>query len=58
MSDEQKYIRCKRCNRFLRSDKARARGYGDHCWKEYKKENRELVSLFSAQNVGGLKNAN
>ena len=58
MGEEQEYIRCKRCNRLLRNDKARVRGYGDYCWKEHKKESRELINLFSAQNTGGLKNVN
>ena len=37
------FTRCLRCNRLLRTPQAKARGYGDICWKKYK----EYEQLFA-----------
>lgn len=29
------YPRCLRCNKILKSNKAKLRGYGDCCWKQH-----------------------
>lgn len=29
---DYKYIRCRRCNRLLRTPEAKMRGYGAYCW--------------------------
>ena len=39
------YDRCLRCNRLLKTDEARLRGYGDTCWK--KVQETTSVRLFS-----------
>lgn len=36
--EEQKFLRCKRCNRKLKTELAQKRGYGDYCWKIHKQE--------------------
>lgn len=32
------YEKCLRCNRILKSNKAKKRGYGDYCWHLHKLE--------------------
>lgn len=32
------YHKCQRCNRILKTEKARQRGYGDFCWKMHNLE--------------------
>ena len=32
------YNKCQRCNRVLKSEKAKQRGFGDYCWKLYNLE--------------------
>lgn len=38
MLNNSEYIRCLKCNKILKSAKARMRGYGDTCWKKHKLE--------------------
>lgn len=38
--NELLYKTCKRCGRKLKSEKARALGYGPICWKKRSKNNR------------------
>ena len=42
------YLRCKRCNRLLKTESAQIRGYGASCWKkvdsETNKKNRDLLN--------------
>lgn len=33
MNKDIVYQKCQRCNRILKSDKAKKRGFGDHCWR-------------------------
>ena len=40
------YDRCLRCNKRLRTLKAKQRGYGDRCWKKQLQEQTEKYSLF------------
>ncbi len=46
----KEFKRCLRCNRILKSEKARQRGYGDHCWtlyiKEVKKNQKNLWDVY------------
>lgn len=41
------YERCKKCNRPLKQDRAKIRGYGDYCWKQHvaevKAKKRKLI---------------
>lgn len=41
------YIRCKRCNRLLKSEEARQRGYGEHCWQIHLKDEHFKNTLFT-----------
>jgi len=50
MGEEPKYIRCKRCNRVLKSENAQYRGYGEHCWKIYTQEQQSRNILFDLSN--------
>ena len=34
--NDSEFCRCLRCNRKLKTEEARKRGYGEHCWKEHK----------------------
>lgn len=47
--EEQKFLKCKRCNRKLKTELAQKRGYGDYCWKihqqEVKNSSRTLFDL-------------
>lgn len=36
--NECKCLRCLRCNRILKTEEAKQRGYGDKCWIIHKKE--------------------
>ena len=38
MDDNIVYNKCQRCNRVLKSEKAKQRGFGDYCWKLYNLE--------------------
>lgn len=33
METKVQYQRCQRCNRILKNDQAKERGYGNYCWK-------------------------
>lgn len=33
METKIQYQRCQRCNRILKNDLAKERGYGNYCWK-------------------------
>ena len=33
METKVQYQRCQRCNRILKNDIAKERGYGNYCWK-------------------------
>ncbi len=35
MKKDTRYIRCKRCNRPLKTEEAQIRGYGTTCYKKY-----------------------
>lgn len=35
MEQNKLYEKCLRCNRPLKSQKAKERGYGEHCWQVY-----------------------
>ena len=46
-NDNPVFCRCLRCNRKLKTEEAKKRGYGDYCWKEHKKEvERNHTCLF------------
>lgn len=51
--DEKLYDKCIRCNRKLKTLKAKQRGYGDYCYHlhllELKKHKRNLFSMISKQ---------
>lgn len=50
MKKDTKYIRCKRCNRPLKTEEAQLRGYGTICYKRYLEENKLVQKdLFSMQ---------
>lgn len=44
------YQKCQRCNRILKSDKAKERGYGDYCWKlhnmQIKQSKKTLLDMY------------
>lgn len=40
----KKYLRCKRCNRILKSEEAKERGYGKICWEKHLKESQQNLS--------------
>lgn len=42
--DNPKYCRCLRCNRKLKSEEAKKRGYGEHCWKAHKLDVKDKQS--------------
>lgn len=48
--ESEKFIRCKRCNRILKSNDAQARGYGIHCYKKFISETKkEQPTLFNTK---------
>lgn len=49
--NNQNNIRCKRCNRPLKTSEARLRGYGDVCWKIHLVDQLKQNSLFSMKSV-------
>lgn len=40
MSEPKIYTKCLRCNRKLKTEKAKLRGYGDYCWRVHKQEEK------------------
>jgi len=46
MDQDKELVRCKRCNRVLKTTEALSRGYGEHCWKLHIAEVVEKDSLF------------
>lgn len=40
MKDDIRFIKCKRCNRPLKTEEAQKRGYGATCYKRYLEENK------------------
>lgn len=46
MGKEEKYIRCKRCNKILKTSEAQNRGYGEHCWYIHLQEQKNKNTLF------------
>lgn len=51
-----KYTRCLKCNKILKTERAKQRGYGDICWKQYLSEmrnnsNKLLVYLNQTKEV-------
>lgn len=50
MKDDIRFIKCKRCNRPLKSEEAQLRGYGPTCYKKYLEENKVIQKdLFTIQ---------
>lgn len=50
MKDDIRFIKCKRCNRPLKSEEAQLRGYGPTCYKKYLEENKVAQKdLFTIQ---------
>ena len=48
MEKEVKYIRCKRCNRPLKTEQTKALGYGPICYKKFQEDlSFKKVDLFS-----------
>jgi hypothetical protein len=48
MSDDIRYIRCKRCNRPLKTESAQKLGYGPCCQRKLQVENyQKQVDIFS-----------
>lgn len=43
---ENDVYRCKRCHRVLKQENAKARGYGNSCWKKLIKMNNQLYKEF------------
>lgn len=43
---ENDVCRCKRCHRVLKQENAKARGYGNGCWKKLIKMNNQLYKEF------------
>lgn len=41
MKDKPTYNKCLRCNRKLKTEKAKFRGYGDYCWHLHIIEKRQ-----------------
>lgn len=45
----EKYLRCKRCNRKLKTEEAQKRGYGQHCFQlhllDLKKNKKDLIDI-------------
>lgn len=35
MNEKIIHVRCKKCNRILKTQRAKERGFGDYCWKQY-----------------------
>ena len=46
MLKKEKFTRCLRCNRILKTLYAQQRGYGDVCWKQHKKDVEVEGGLF------------
>ena len=45
--ESRKFCRCLRCNRILKSEEAKEKGYGPKCWREHKLESqRNRLYLF------------
>lgn len=36
--DKPIYTKCIKCNRKLKTERAKSRGYGDYCWRQHQKE--------------------
>lgn len=34
------YTKCLKCNRKLKTERAKTRGYGDYCWRKHLKEEK------------------
>jgi len=52
MNKTDKYIRCKRCHRILRTPEAQARGYGKCCYNYFLAEcKKEQYNLFDMKAV-------
>lgn len=51
MEEQKVYTRCLRCNRTLKNEKAKERGYGEYCYHihllETKKPKNTLFSLLT-----------
>lgn len=49
MKLNQRYSKCKRCNRKLKTEEAQKRGYGQHCFQlhltEVKKRSKNLIDI-------------
>lgn len=45
-------VRCRICNRKLKSDKSKSKGYGDYCYKLYLKSFRGFQSTIDDFIVG------
>ncbi len=49
MKLNQKYLRCKRCHRRLKTEESQKRGYGYHCFQLYleerKKKSKNLIDI-------------
>lgn len=56
----KRYDKCKRCNRKLRTEEARKRGYGTHCFllhrQEIKKRSKDLIDIAEEISLSGLEN--
>ncbi|WP_304393262.1 DUF6011 domain-containing protein [uncultured Clostridium sp.] len=49
MKLNQKYQKCKRCHRKLKTEEAQRRGYGQHCFQQHllelKKNSKNLIDI-------------
>ena len=43
-NDNPEFGRCLKCNRRLKTEEAKKRGYGDCCWRKYKRELKQKHS--------------
>ena len=46
MDKDIRYSRCKRCNRILKTELAKQRGYGEYCWRQYQKSVKNSKNRF------------
>ena len=55
MKEPKKFIRCKRCNRILKTEEAQIRGYGKYCYLKYLEqisaEKKHQINIFNVKNM-------
>lgn len=58
MKLNQKYLRCKRCHRRLKTEEAQKKGYGYHCFQLYlderKKKSKNLIDIAEEMKQGNI----